>query len=281
MSIEAEEREEEEREEEPDQSSVESHEIQDYRDHINQSFNGFNSNSLKSYSRNQSFGHHYNSTSRVSHNNYQQYHPYYYQPYFCYPYQAYMMSSSSMSMKRQHSSLIGTGSEDSEPQVKKRKEVKAKRKCAFTSSIYKGVSWHKRDECYMGRVWVDGASKHVGSFKQEMKAAIAVDKALKELGKDETYMNFESNLERDIVMSILNNFETSVERSVYIGSVDKNGFPNRIESTLTKVIEAVKARKERNSIPTPEENIPRNTDEDTMSFIDTSTNNSLCQSEQS
>lgn len=194
---------------------------------------------------------------------YPQVHPYYQQqqrypqlpaqvppPYCYYPHQAYMMPSENMALKRPFSSVVG--SDDSEPQLREKKARKAKRKCASASSIYKGVSWHKRDECYMARVWVDAASKHIGSYKQEMKAAIEVDKALKKLGRDKTHMNFSSNLERDIALSILKNNETTTA-DTSSGSVDNNGFPNTIEIILTNVVKSVQSRKVSSTSPATKE----------------------------
>lgn len=85
-----------------------------------------------------------------------------------------------------------------------------------------------------------------------MRAAVEVDKALKKLGKDKTHMNFANNLERDIALSVLKNFDRSNPSNE---SVDNNGFPNTFEKVLTKVLESVKSRKPKPTIPKVEEKI--------------------------
>jgi hypothetical protein len=45
------------------------------------------------------------------------------------------------------------------------------------SSIYKGVSWHKRDLCWQGTIRIDGNKKSLGYFDKELDAALAYDSA--------------------------------------------------------------------------------------------------------
>lgn len=47
------------------------------------------------------------------------------------------------------------------------------------SSIYKGVSWLKRDRRWLSHIWMNGKQKYIGSFTDEIKAAKAYDEAAK------------------------------------------------------------------------------------------------------
>lgn len=40
-----------------------------------------------------------------------------------------------------------------------------------TSSIYKGISWNKRDKIWITQIQINGKLKHLGSFKSERAAA--------------------------------------------------------------------------------------------------------------
>lgn len=164
-----------------------------------------------------------------------------------------------------------SGSDKEGRVTKKSKETKprkAKRKCLSASSRYKGVSWHKRDRCYMARVWVDGTSKHVGSYQQEMRAALAVDYTLLSMGKDASHLNFPLQLERDIAASILKHQTVSQniskdpdqqtetdesdgdsssksvsEEDTKKAGVDRNGFPNCVYSVLGDLLTDMKERR--------------------------------------
>ncbi len=49
------------------------------------------------------------------------------------------------------------------------------------SSQYKGVSWHKPSKKWTAKIYINGKSKHLGSFKCELEASEAYQKALREL----------------------------------------------------------------------------------------------------
>jgi hypothetical protein len=55
--------------------------------------------------------------------------------------------------------------------------------CGGTSA-FKGVRWHKRDRKWHARIQVDGKTKHLGNFTDEIAAAAAYDAAaLKHFGE--------------------------------------------------------------------------------------------------
>tara|TARA_R110002153_G_scaffold243104_1_gene398385 strand:+ start:62 stop:532 length:471 start_codon:yes stop_codon:yes gene_type:complete len=49
------------------------------------------------------------------------------------------------------------------------------------SSIYKGVSWHKRDKKWFARINIDGKNKYLGQFDNEEEAHLAYEKEYEEL----------------------------------------------------------------------------------------------------
>lgn len=55
------------------------------------------------------------------------------------------------------------------------------RKYTFGTSMYKGVSWNKRDDFWQATIKYNGKSKMLGYFKDEMDAAKAYNEAAKEL----------------------------------------------------------------------------------------------------
>lgn len=58
-----------------------------------------------------------------------------------------------------------------------------------SSSIFKGVSWIKRDKKWLSRIKLNGKSIHLGVFKSEKDAAIAYNKAAKKLFKKYALLN--------------------------------------------------------------------------------------------
>ena len=49
------------------------------------------------------------------------------------------------------------------------------------SSRFKGVCWHKRDHVWQANIRKDGKFMHLGTFNNELEAAIVYDKAAREL----------------------------------------------------------------------------------------------------
>jgi len=64
------------------------------------------------------------------------------------------------------------------------------------SSLFRGVSWHKRGRKWVARIWMNGKSHHLGVYNFELQAALAVDKKLSELGENASALNFPTNAER-------------------------------------------------------------------------------------
>jgi len=55
--------------------------------------------------------------------------------------------------------------------------MRNKGKLKNTSSKYKGVSFHKRDKIYTAHITIDKKLIHLGTFKNEIQAAMAYDEA--------------------------------------------------------------------------------------------------------
>jgi len=58
------------------------------------------------------------------------------------------------------------------------------------SSRYKGVCWHKNQKKWLARVYSNGVTYHLGSFKSQIDAAKAYDKKAKELFGQYAHLNF-------------------------------------------------------------------------------------------
>lgn len=103
---------------------------------------------------------------------------------------------------------------------------------ASNTSVYKGVSWHKRDKKYAARFRFDGKSKHIGNYKEEIRAAIEVDRAV--LGTTVPCyekLNFATNVERQMIETMLYHHQKhSISSDSFIFSnnlsKDFNGYPN-------------------------------------------------------
>jgi len=54
------------------------------------------------------------------------------------------------------------------------------------TSQYVGVSWHKPNKNWTAKIWMNGKKKHLGSFKCELEASEAYQKALKDYELDGT-----------------------------------------------------------------------------------------------
>lgn len=154
------------------------------------------------------------------------------------------------SLSKSNSNVFIGSSSSGQEQVQRSQPMKSRRKNMKASSIYKGVSYHKRDECYMARVWENSKPKHIGSFKSELLAAVAVDRKLEILGRDESFFNFANNLERDLACEIVklyekspDNFEFNTEEEEIILKRDKNDYPNCVEQILRHISNSLRKRK--------------------------------------
>jgi hypothetical protein len=58
------------------------------------------------------------------------------------------------------------------------------------TSIYKGVSYDKRHECFYSRIMLNGEYYHLGTFQDAISAALAYDEAAKKLYGDFADTNF-------------------------------------------------------------------------------------------
>lgn len=110
----------------------------------------------------------------------------------------------------------------------------SKRKSSKTSSRFKGVSWHKRDKVYMARYGVEyGRAKHIGSFKSELKAALAVDLKLREIGRSNSFFNFANDVELSFAQAIVKSLGSPTKYlSLNQSSFDLNGYPSSLEDIL-------------------------------------------------
>ena len=59
-----------------------------------------------------------------------------------------------------------------------------------TTSLFKGVSWFKRDRCWRAWIHHNGKQIHLGYFETEKAAAIAYDRAAKKYYKEFANLNF-------------------------------------------------------------------------------------------
>lgn len=62
------------------------------------------------------------------------------------------------------------------------------------SSIYKGVSWNKRDKKWCSRITINGKRKHIGYFDSEIDAARAYDDAAIESFGEFARCNFDKDV---------------------------------------------------------------------------------------
>lgn len=60
-----------------------------------------------------------------------------------------------------------------------------------TSSKYRGVTWHKRDNKWQASIQINGRSRHLGYFTYEINAAKSYDKAAKRLFGEFANLNFQ------------------------------------------------------------------------------------------
>ena len=67
-------------------------------------------------------------------------------------------------------------------------------------SKYRGVSWHRRDSRWLSRTWVKGRLEHLGTFRSEKMAALAVDLRFLDTGNDKN-LNFPDPAEREALIA--------------------------------------------------------------------------------
>lgn len=59
-----------------------------------------------------------------------------------------------------------------------------------TSSVYKGVSWHKRDSRWGAQITSEGRTRYLGYFTDEIEAAKAYDRAARDVFGEFACLNF-------------------------------------------------------------------------------------------
>jgi len=90
------------------------------------------------------------------------------------------------------------------------------------TSLFRGVSWHRRDRVWLARAWVGSKIKHLGCFKHEEMAALAVDfKLIKEYGEKGRVLNFPDPRKRQ---ELMDKFEAAGELKLR-RFVDRLGLP--------------------------------------------------------
>jgi hypothetical protein len=62
-------------------------------------------------------------------------------------------------------------------------------------SRYKGISWHKRQKKWAVRIGKRGKGIHLGSFDDQIEAAVAYDRKAEKLFGEFAYLNFPDLLE--------------------------------------------------------------------------------------
>jgi len=59
--------------------------------------------------------------------------------------------------------------------ARSRKRSRRSQQVGYISSKYRGVSWHRRDRKWLARIWINAKIEHLGCFRSEEMAALAVD----------------------------------------------------------------------------------------------------------
>lgn len=65
-----------------------------------------------------------------------------------------------------------------------------------STSKFKGVSWHNRDNKWCSQIMKDGKNYYLGQYDNEIEAAIVYDKKAKELFGEFAYLNFPSQFDK-------------------------------------------------------------------------------------
>mmetsp|Transcript_1349 Transcript_1349/g.2371 ORF Transcript_1349/g.2371 Transcript_1349/m.2371 type:complete len:412 (+) Transcript_1349:98-1333(+) len=84
-------------------------------------------------------------------------------------------------------------------QRKRRRRARRNRAPDCPHSDYRGVSWHRRDRKWLARTWINGRIEHLGCFRTEEMAALAVDlRTIEHFGPDtKKELNFSELEERE------------------------------------------------------------------------------------
>jgi len=72
------------------------------------------------------------------------------------------------------------------------------------ASRFRGVSWHRRDNVWLARAWKDGKTRHLGCFRSEEVAALAVDlRHIANCGEHGRVLNFPDREQRKVLFEQL------------------------------------------------------------------------------
>jgi hypothetical protein len=71
-----------------------------------------------------------------------------------------------------------------------KENIRNSRSTINSSSIYKGVGWHKATQKWLAKIYCDYKHIHIGIFNDESEAARAYDLKAKELFGEFAYLNF-------------------------------------------------------------------------------------------
>lgn len=101
---------------------------------------------------------------------------------------------------------------------------------------------------YAARYSNKGKSKHIGNYKEEIRAALEVDRAvLRSDRANKRRLNFSNNMERQMVESALYHYKKGnhKKRGVFNFefSTDNNGFPNNFADIAQNVAKTNKNEK--------------------------------------
>lgn len=65
-----------------------------------------------------------------------------------------------------------------------------RRKLSNSTSLFRGVSWHKRCKCWYVAIRLNGRTEHIGYFKSELLAALSYDYAAYSAHGNNAKLNF-------------------------------------------------------------------------------------------
>ncbi|GBG33881.1 AP2-like ethylene-responsive transcription factor AIL1 [Hondaea fermentalgiana] len=88
--------------------------------------------------------------------------------------------------------------------AKRRKRTQPSAASMPIPSRFRGVSWHRRDKVWLARVWIDSKIRHLGCYKLEEMAALAVDlRHIAMYGETGRALNFPDREKREKLISRL------------------------------------------------------------------------------